>query len=159
MPFNRGAHPNVWSIVEDTPAGVTLHYIDEGVDTGDTIAQRRVPIEPIDTGETLYRKLEKACVGLFKEVWPLIRCGKAERIPQRQTGGTFHRIRDTERIDQIDLDSPYTARELINIIRARTFAPYPGAYFCHEGRKAYMRLQLFYEDESKANDHGPGYRD
>src|ERR1700694_5912727 len=35
LPYNRGAHPNVWSIAEGTPAGVTLHYIDEGVDTGD----------------------------------------------------------------------------------------------------------------------------
>jgi methionyl-tRNA formyltransferase len=60
LPYNRGAHPNVWSIIEGTPAGTTLHYIDSGVDTGDIIAQREVPVEPIDTGETLYRRLEYA---------------------------------------------------------------------------------------------------
>jgi methionyl-tRNA formyltransferase len=147
LPYNRGAYPNVWSIVERTPAGVTLHYIDAGVDTGDIIAQRQVPIEPVDTGETLYRKLEQACIELFKEAWPLIRSGRAPRIRQRSDKGTYHRTKDVERIDQIDLDRQYTARELIDIIRARTFPPYAGAYFIHEGRKVYLRLQLLYEEQ------------
>ena len=147
LPYNPGAYPNVWSIVERTPAGVTLHYIDAGVDTGDIIAQRQVPIEPVDTGETLYRKLERACVELFKETWPLIRSGRAPRIPQDREEGTYHRTCDVERIDPIDLDRTYTARELIDVIRARTFPPYPGAYFIHQGRKVYLRLQLLYEEQ------------
>lgn len=144
LPYNRGAYPNVWSIVERTPAGVTLHYVDAGVDTGDIIAQQQVPIEPIDTGETLYRKLEQACVELFKEIWPPIRSGQAPRIPQDEREGTFHRMQHVERIDSIDLDRMYTGRELIDLIRARTFPPYPGAYFMHEGRKVHLRLQLSY---------------
>src|SRR3989338_5004694 len=35
LPYNRGADPNFWSFIEDTPKGVTIHYIDEGIDTGD----------------------------------------------------------------------------------------------------------------------------
>jgi len=147
LPYNRGAYPNVWSIVERTPAGVTLHYIDAGVDTGDIIAQRQVPIEPVDTGETLYRKLEQACVELFKETWPLILSGQALRIRQRSDEGTYHRIGDVERIDHIDLDRRYTARELIDVIRARTFPAYPGAYFIHDERKVCLRLQLLYEEQ------------
>lgn len=147
LPYNRGQYPNVWSIVERTPAGVTLHYIDVGVDTGDIIAQRQVPIEPIDTGETLYRKLERACVELFEETWPLIRSGRAFRIPQNKQGGTCHRTWDVERIDRIDLDHTYTARELIDIIRARTFPPYKGAYFIVNGKRVYMQLQLMYEED------------
>lgn len=146
LPYNRGAYPNVWSIVEGTPAGVTLHYVDEGVDTGDIIAQRKLPIEPFDTGETLYRKLEHACLELFKDIWPLIRDGKAPRIPQSKDQGTYHRVKDVERIDQTDLNRTYTARELIDIIRARTFPPHLGAYFIHNGRKIYLRLQLLPED-------------
>ena len=137
----------MWSIVEGTPAGVTLHYIDIGIDTGDIIAQREILAEPIDTGETLYRKLEQACVDLFKETWPLIRSGQAPRIPQSQEKGTYHRTHDVKQLDQIDLEHTYTARELIDIIRARTFLSYPGAYFTHQGRKVYLRLQLLYEEQ------------
>jgi len=148
LPYNRGQYPNVWSIVERTPAGVTLHHIDAGVDTGDIIAQRQVPIEPVDTGETLYRKLEQACVALFKETWPLIRSGQApRRILQRKEEGTYHRTRDVEQIDCIDLEREYRAGELIDVIRARTFPPYPSAYFMHAGRKVYLRLQLLYGEE------------
>jgi methionyl-tRNA formyltransferase len=146
LPYNRGAYPNVWSIVEGTPAGVTLHYIDAGVDTGDIIAQRQVPIEFVDTGETLYRKLEQACVDLFKETWPLIRSGRAPRIPQDRREGTYHSTRDVELIDHIDLDSKYTARQLIDVIRARTFPPHPGAYVVHQNRKVHLRLQHLYEE-------------
>ena len=155
LPYNRGAYPNVWSIVERTPAGVTLHYIDAGVDTGDIIAQRQVPIEPVDTGETLYRKLERVCVKLFKETWPLIRSGRAPRISQDKQEGTYHRTHDVERIDHIDLDRIYTARELTDIIRARTFPPYPGVYFIHQGRKVYLHIQLLYEEQLSEVDDEP----
>lgn len=143
LPWNRGQYPNVWSIVERTPAGATLHAMDAGLDTGPIIARQRVAVEPVDTGETLYRKLEHACVELFTSAWPAIRAGKAPRRPQRGAG-TSHRRRDADRIDEIDLDRTYTGRELIDVIRARTFPPYPGAYFRDQGRKVYMRMQLTY---------------
>jgi methionyl-tRNA formyltransferase len=147
LPYNRGANPNVWAIVDGTPAGVTLHWIDEGVDTGDIIAQERVPVDPLDTGATLYRKLEIASLELFRRLWPQVREGCAPRLPQSREGGTCHRVRDLETIDKIDLDANYTAGSLINILRARTFAPYPGAYFVQEGRRIFLRLQLLGEDQ------------
>jgi len=148
LPYNRGVHPNVWTIVKGTPAGATLHYIDEGVDTGDIIAQRQVPVEPVDTGETLYRKLERLCVDLFQETWPLIQTGRAGRTPQPHPG-TCHRARDLERIDEIDMDRTYTGRELINILRARTFPPHTGAFFRQSERKIWVRVQLLTEDQLK----------
>ena len=42
LPFNRGADPNIWSILEGTPRGVTLHYMTAGLDKGSIIAQRLV---------------------------------------------------------------------------------------------------------------------
>jgi methionyl-tRNA formyltransferase len=152
LPYNRGQYPNVWSIIEGTPAGATLHYIDPGVDTGDIISRLQVPVQPIDTGETLYRKLERACVDLFKETWPAIRSGQAPRVPQSSDEGTCHRTRDVEEVDCIDLDREYTARDLIDLIRARTFPPYAGAYFIDQERKVYLRLQLMYEETEVLND-------
>ena len=42
LPFNRGAHPNFWSFIEDTPSGVSIHEIDDGVDTGPIIFQKKL---------------------------------------------------------------------------------------------------------------------
>ena len=85
LPFNRGAYPNVWSIVDSTPAGATIHFIDEGVDTGDIIAQTQISVEPFDTGESLYKKLEDTSLSLFKRTWPKIKSSKFERVKQTES--------------------------------------------------------------------------
>lgn len=142
LPYNRGAYTNVWSIIDRTPAGVTIHFVDGGIDTGDLVAQRRVDVEPTDTGETLYLRLEEASVALFREIWPLIRSGQAPRTPQRPDAGTSHRVRDVALIDEIDLDRSYNARSLLDVLRARTFGSYPGAYFRDGKRKIYVTVAL-----------------
>jgi methionyl-tRNA formyltransferase len=145
LPHNRGAHPNVWSIVERTPAGVTLHWIDRGVDTGDIIAQAPVEVAAEDTGGTLYGKLEEAALELLQRAWPAIERGEAPR--QRQAGpGTTHRVRDLEEIDEIDLDRSYRARDLIDVLRARTFPPHRGAFFRSGGKRVYVRVCLEAEE-------------
>lgn len=149
LPYNRGQYPNVWSLVEGTPAGVTLHQIDEGLDTGDIVAQHEVPVAATDTGKTLYEKLEQAGLDLFRDQWVKISQGTATQQPQAGTA-TIHRTRDVDTIDRIDLDQRYTARELIDVIRARTFPPHRGAYFEVDGRRIYLRLEL-YEEEAVAN--------
>jgi len=148
LPYNRGNYPNVWSIVEKTPAGVTLHYIDEGLDTGDIIAQEKVVVDVTDTGGTLYRKLERAALGLFQQTWPSIETGAAPRKPQGAEPGTCHRRSDVDAIDEIDLERVYRAEDLIDVLRARTFPPYRGAYFRHDGRKIYLGLELTEESDT-----------
>ncbi len=93
LPWNRGADPNLWSFLEDTPKGVTIHYIDAGIDTGDIIAQREVPYEKEDTLRTAYDRLSRAIIRLFEEVWPSLRGREAQSVPQPH-GGSFHRSRD-----------------------------------------------------------------
>jgi methionyl-tRNA formyltransferase len=93
LPYNRGADPNLWSFLEDTPKGVTIHYIDEGIDTGDILAQREVSYHPGDTLRTSYDRLSATIVELFCEVWPEIRSGQRRAVPQPK-GGTCDRLRD-----------------------------------------------------------------
>lgn len=145
LPYNRGAHPNVWSIVEGTPAGVTLHYVDDGVDTGDIVAQEEVAVEAIDTGATLYRKLQETAFRLFIQSWPLFKSGRLSPRQQDPSVATVHRVKDLITVDQIDLDRSYKARDLINLLRARTFPPYPGAWFHDRGRKVRATINLQYD--------------
>ena len=147
LPYNRGVNANVWAIVDRTPAGCALHWVDEGIDTGPIVARREVPVEPVDTGASLYRKLEQAALAMFQETWPAVRAGRAPALPQVPGEGSQHGARDLERIDRIDLERTYTARELIDVLRARTFPPYRGAYFEYRGRRVYLRLDLAPEPE------------
>jgi len=150
LPHNRGAHPNIWSIIDRTPAGVTLHYVDSGVDTGEIVDQQQVDVEPTDTGETLYNKLERCAYDVLERSWPAVVEGIGGRRPQ-PIGGSSHKVVDISSLDVVDLDAQYNARDLINLLRARTFPPHRGAYFVHEGRRVYLKLELNYEDDTNTS--------
>lgn len=97
LPWNRGADPNLWSVIENTPKGVSIHDLDAGIDTGDLIAQRQVEFAPDDTLRTTYERLQRAVADLFAEHWNRIRAGACDRL--KQTGaGSFHRMSDRERV-------------------------------------------------------------
>jgi dTDP-4-amino-4,6-dideoxyglucose formyltransferase len=91
LPYNRGADPNLWSFLDATPKGVSIHLIDEGIDTGALLLQREVSFdEDHETLGSSYAKLQQAIHDLFIENWPLLRDGQI--APREQTGsGTFHR--------------------------------------------------------------------
>jgi len=100
LPWNRGADPNLWSFLEDTPKGVTIHYIDAGIDTGRLLAQRQVAFGSDETLKTTYAKLALEIEQLFREVWPDIRAGRRASFPQ-PPGGSFHRMRDREPVEPL----------------------------------------------------------
>ena len=106
----------------------------------------RISINPTGYGKALYLKLEDACIELFKNTWPRICEGHFSKISQRLDVGTYHRTKDVKQIDRIDLDATYTAQNLIDLVRARTFPPYRGAYIETNGRKIFLRLELIYEE-------------
>jgi len=96
LPWNRGADPNFWSFVEDTPKGVTIHYLNDGVDAGDIIVQKNLNFDlDAETLATSYEKLQVAIQDLFKQNWNNIKNGVCPR--QEQVGkGSAHKVKDKE---------------------------------------------------------------
>ena len=121
-----------------------MHYIDAGIDTGDIISQIKLKLNQSTLEIHFTESWEIAGLRLFKQNWQLIKKGQAPRHKQLKKSGTDHRFKDTKQIDRIDLDRKFRARELIDIIRARTFPPHNGAYIVQNGRKIYLRLHLYY---------------
>lgn len=149
LPFNRGAYPNVWGIVDVTTAGYTLHKVTTGIDTGPIIVRYVVPQYITDTGETLYKRLMESMVNFFKLHWPLKPWWESTGLPQEEWLATTHKVKDVEKIDELKLDETYTFRYILNVLRARTFKGYKGAYFRHNGEKIYMSLQLERENDAE----------
>ena len=93
LPYNRGASPNFWSWLEDTPKGVTLHFIDEGIDTGDILIQKEVIFDEDETLTSSYNKLKLEIEKLFMENFDDIIRSKI--LPKKQEeSGTFHLLKD-----------------------------------------------------------------
>lgn len=104
LPWNRGSDPNLWSFLEDTPKGVSIHFIDEGIDTGDIICQSKVEINLKDsTLATTYNQLMDSIVNLFSQAWPSIKNGTHKGLRQ-DPGGSYHTAKDKEKYDYL-LDS------------------------------------------------------
>jgi methionyl-tRNA formyltransferase len=96
LPYNKGASPNIWSFIEGTPCGVTIHEIDSGVDTGNILVQEKIDFDYKE--ETLfssYIKSNQKIQELLKENWKRIKANKIKA--RKQLGkGTFHLSKDLE---------------------------------------------------------------
>lgn len=94
LPWNRGAHPNFWSFFDSSPSGVSIHLIDEGVDTGPILFQRNVNFEKdVVTFSQAYKQLIQEIESLFKENINKIIIGDYKPIPQVGKG-SYHKVAD-----------------------------------------------------------------
>jgi methionyl-tRNA formyltransferase len=124
LPYNRGVNSNVWSIADGTPAGVTVHYMDRHLDTGDIIAQRRVETDFSDTGKSLDSRLGDALVDLFRDVWPDIASGDVSTEEQDRHEGTYYRTSDLEELCRLDPDAEVRVKDFLDRLRALSYPPY-----------------------------------
>lgn len=95
LPWNRGADPNFWAFFDNTPTGVTIHSIEEGLDTGAILLQREVLFREERTLKTTYERLQSEILSLLSENWSALRSGKI-KLQQQPEGGSQHRMRDLE---------------------------------------------------------------
>lgn len=132
LPTYRGFAPTVWAIVNgEDHTGVTLFEIADDVDSGDIVAQKRVPIAPDDTIAEVLENVTRAYLAVLEEnLFPLLD-GTAPRTPQDHARATFtcKRIPDDNRIDWTQ-----PTADIYNLIRATT-TPYPGAFTTLAGQK------------------------
>src|SRR5882724_11972707 len=91
LPRYRGGSAINWQLIRgETETGVTVFWPDAGIDTGPILLQRRAPIAPDDTAGTLYyRTLFPLGVEVVLEAVTLIREGRAPRLPQDESQGTY----------------------------------------------------------------------
>jgi methionyl-tRNA formyltransferase/LmbE family N-acetylglucosaminyl deacetylase len=125
LPGRRGCAPLIWAVVDGlTETGVTMFYMDEGIDTGDVIAVERFRIEQDDFAADVLRKADDATIRLLEGHLDAILDGSAPRTPQPEGRSTYTRRR-TPADGEIDWTRP--AHEVVALIRALA-PPYPVAH-------------------------------
>lgn len=150
LPKYRGRSPINWALVHgEMQTGVTLHYMIEKPDRGDIVAQRRFPIADLDTALTLHRRATDEARILFREAYPLLRDGRAPRIPQDSNQASYFSGRKPE---DGGIDWRWPARRIYNLVRAVTH-PYPGAFTVYAGRQLFVWWGL---PEERRDDLEPG---
>lgn len=142
LPYNRGANPNVWSIIEGTPAGVTLHYMDPGIDTGDIVARRKVETAFSDSGKDLHKRLEDAQLELFQDVWSDILSDNISVVEQDENQGTYHQTSEFETLCELNPDEEVRVKEFLDRLRALTFPPYNNAKIEIDDETYYVEVDI-----------------
>jgi len=130
LPKYRGAAPIQWAIAcGETVTGVTTMKIDSGLDTGDILLQKEIPVEAKDTAETLAPRMANIGAELVRETLLGLRAGTVHPTPQDNTKASLAPILKKE---DGEIDFHRSAQEICN--RLRGFQPWPGAYTNFRGK-------------------------
>lgn len=126
LPFYRGRNPLNWVLINgESTFGITVHYVDEGIDTGDIIVQKEYAISDSDNYATLLQIAHSECAAVLVDAVSLIKKTEVKAIPQVDIHpvGTYfgRRIEGDEWID-----FNWDATRIFNFVRAIA-APGPGA--------------------------------
>lgn len=118
LPYYRGRNILNWCLINDEKEfGITVHYVDEGIDTGDIILQETFPITDQDNYQTLLTVAYTECARLLHDSLKLIYNKKQKRIPQSEINrlGFYcgRRMAGDERVNWAQ-----TSREIFNFARA-----------------------------------------
>jgi methionyl-tRNA formyltransferase len=131
LPFYRGRNILNWALINDEKEfGITVHFVDEGVDTGDIIDQKKFPITDFDNYATLLDKAIKECPQILYGAVKKIISDNAERISQKD----IHPVGmycSQRKVGDENIDWNQNAREIFNFIRA-ICKPGPMARCMHE---------------------------
>jgi methionyl-tRNA formyltransferase len=134
LPRYRGAAPIQWAIARgESVTGVTTMRIDAGLDTGDILLQKEIPIRPQDTALTLAPRMAATGADLMVESLRRLQAGTVHPQPQDNAKATLAPILKKED-GKIDFQS--RAQEIVD--RLRGFQPWPGAYTSFRGKNLHI---------------------
>lgn len=130
LPSYRGSAPIQWVILDgEKETGITTMMMDIGIDTGDMLLKKVVPLEEKETGGSLHDKLAAAGGDLLIETLKQIESGSIQRIPQGDTETRYAKML-TKDMGKIDFNRP--AVQLERLIRGLN--PWPSAYTSMHGK-------------------------
>ena len=134
LPKYRGAAPIQWAIAcGETVTGVTTMRIDAGLDTGDILLQKAVPIAPTDSAEDMAPRLAAIGAGLMVESLYGLQAGTIHPQPQDNSKATLAPILKKE---DGRIDFHLTAQQICN--RLRGFQPWPGTFTSFRGKNLHV---------------------
>lgn len=150
LPRNRGPNPVQWALIHgEAETGVTLHLMDESLDSGPIVDQISVPVSDEDTWVTLLERIQCASKELLQRVVPKLLEGRWRAIPQDNTRATRN-PRIPKESFQIDFGR-MSDRAVFNLIRSQV-APLAGAYLVTSSGKIHFREWMSIENVRRLRD-------
>lgn len=141
-PFNRGWYPQIFSIINKKPFGVTIHEIDNQLDHGPIIAQKIIQIYDWDTSLSAYERATEEEINLLEHHLPAILDGTYMPIPMNEEGNINYK-KDYQKLCQLEMTHTGTLQEHIDLLRALSHGKFRNAFFITpRGQKVFVRIDL-----------------
>lgn len=118
LPENRGASPIMWSILQGKPQGVTIHLIDEGLDTGPVLIQSKIKTSIDMNAGKIYNLCIQELFRLFVSNWELILNSKLLPIKQNQNDGSTHTVKSLDKLSIVEAHENSRIEDIIRRIQA-----------------------------------------
>ena len=145
-PYNRGWYPQVFSILNKLPAGVTIHEIDEKLDHGLIIIQNEIKIEDWETSYDVYKNIQIQEIILLEDSLKRIIDNNYNAF-KPNIEGNINLKKDFNELLEVDLEKSATYREVIDFLRAMTYDGYKNAYFYDKnGIKVFVEIKFDIEE-------------
>lgn len=147
LPKYRGAAPIQYAILNgDDVTGVTIQQMNEGVDTGDILTMKAIPIEPDDTGGSLFEKLSLLGADLLIKTLPKIEAGEIIPVKQQEEDATHVRMLSKE-MGRMEWGKDADVLERL----VRGMNPWPSAYCTFRGKslKVWAADAMFWEEKEE----------
>lgn len=118
LPFYRGRNILNWALINDEKEfGITVHYVNQGIDTGDILAQRVYPITDLDTYATVLERAYYGCAELLVNTIKRLQSGDIRAVPQSDIHPVGFYCTARRNGDE-RLSWNQTSREIFNFVRA-----------------------------------------
>lgn len=145
LPKYRGAAPINWAIINgEKETGVTIMEIDEGLDTGDMLHYKKIPIMEEDDSESIHDKLSIIGSHLIVETIEGLKDGSVVKLPQDDSLSTYAPML-SKNTGKIDWNS--SGIKIKNLVRG--LKPWPSAYMVYKGENVKIHKVKVVEKFSK----------
>jgi len=155
LPKYRGVYPVNQAIINsEAETGVTFHWVSGGIDSGPPLLQAPLAIHAADTAASLLARLDALALEKFSDVASLLAQGAAP--PAHDSGANtreaqpYFSAKSFRETNELDLASQFTAKQLINLMRGKTFLPHGRNLYFRDpqtGEKVFVSIVLDPETE------------
>jgi methionyl-tRNA formyltransferase len=148
LPFGRGSDPIIWGMLEEKPLGVTIHWIDEGIDTGNILYQSKVLPVGLETAEDIYKRVLNSYQFIFPLFWGWFEKTLSNGFvpsgrPQNNDEIKPRRRKDLREIGKV-------TGEMKNKILALAHSEFNNLYFIENGKRYNINITIGEDNNVKS---------
>jgi methionyl-tRNA formyltransferase len=142
LPYNKGSHHSFWGIMENTPLGASIHWMNKELDQGPILFQENFHDNGFLTAEEIQKKSEALGVSLLAKHLKQIMCGAVTSIPNG--GGTFHKKKEILAASTLHSHDTITGKNLWDLIRATRNGNH-GFWLVIEDKRIHITCQVRFD--------------